>query len=284
MIGPMAVGTPVAAARAFLFVPGVRPDRFARAAGSGGHPVLDLEDAVAPAEKAAAREAVGTWLRDGNVAAVRVNARGTEWFEDDVRAVASHASAVVLPKTDCAEDVAAVHRAAGREVPVMPLIETPQGVLRAAEIAGARGVVRLALGHLDLAVTLGVDPRSQDALLLTRSTLVLASAAAGLPGPVDGVTPEVRDTTRVREDTAHARELGLTARLCIHPDQVVLVDEGLRPAPEEIAWALSVLGAIGDGGDAVAVVDGRMVDAPVVARARRVLAADDPVAPGGPHD
>lgn len=282
MIGPTAVGTSVTAARAFLFVPGVRPDRFARAAASGGHPVLDLEDAVAPADKAVAREAVATWLRDGHAAAVRVNARGTEWFEDDVRAVASHASAIVLPKTDAPEDVAAVHRAAGREVAVVPLIETPGGVLRAAEIAGARGVVRLALGHLDLAVTLGVDPRSRDALFLTRSTLVLASAAAGLPGPVDGVTPEVRDTARVREDTAHARDLGLTARLCIHPDQVAPVEEVLRPTPEEIAWARSVVGAIDDG--AVTVLDGRMVDAPVVARARRILAADAPVAPGGPRD
>ena len=129
--------------------------------------------------------------------------------------------------------------------------------------------IRLAFGNVDLAAALGVDPSSQTALWHARSHLVMACAANGVAGPVDGVTTALDDPDRLAEDVRHAVDLGFTAKLCIHPRQVAGVHAGLQPASADVDWAERVVAAAGGGAVAV---DGEMVDGPVILRARTILA------------
>ena len=266
-------------ARTLLFVPGDRPERFAKAAAAGADlVVLDLEDAVAPAAKPDAREAVREWLAAGNQGMVRINPPGTEWYEEDVAAVAAVAGVagvgatsvpVMLPKAQDPAEVAALVAALGPAAQVVPLVETALGVHRAVEVCGVEGVVRAGFGSVDLASELGVDPVDREALRYARSALVLGSRAAGAGAPIDGVTTAVRDEQLLLEDCAHALSLGFTAKMCIHPAQVVPVATAFSPTPEQVEWARAVVGAAASGG--VAVVDGKMIDKPVVERARALL-------------
>jgi citrate lyase subunit beta/citryl-CoA lyase len=268
----MTIANRLAAARTLLFVPGHRPDRFARAAASGADLIiLDLEDAVAPQRKEQARENVARYLDEAGPAVVRVNAAGTPWHEGDLAMLGARACAVMLPK---AEDPHLIEQLTARlrpGTPIVPLLETANGVLGATALCAAPGVGRAAFGSLDLTAQLGVDPTDRDALQHAQSMIVLASAANGLPGPIDGVTTTVSDDQAVRADAEHGRRLGFTAKMCIHPDQLAVVRAVFTPAAEQQNWARAVLAAAADG--SATVLDGRMIDQPVVARARRVLAA-----------
>ena len=255
-------------AKTLLFAPGDRPERFAKATASGaGLVVLDLEDAVTPADKASARQHVQARLAGGEPFAVRVNGHGTEWHEDDLAAVAGHDCVVVVPMAESPELLSQVARQV--DARVLALIETAAGVLGAREIAAAPGVVRLALGTYDLGAELGVSPDDRDAMAWSRAALVLASAAAGIAGPVDGVTGDVEDEELLRNEVLHSARLGFTGKLCIHPRQVSVVEALMRPTEEELRWARAVTEAA--DGSAVVLVDGKMVDKPVVDRARRML-------------
>lgn len=261
-------------ATSLLFVPGHRPDRFAKAAAAGaGAIILDLEDAVAPDAKDEAREQVTAWLAKENegVAVVRVNAPDTQWYDDDIEAVAALPGiAVMLPKAESAQDVHDLVDALGEFAMILPLIETGAGVLSAREILAVRGVLRAAFGSIDLSAQLGVDPTDAQALLFARSRLVLASAAAGVAGPLDGVNTDIADDDALARDTRYAGSLGFAGKLCIHPRQLETVHAAFRPSEEELAWARKVVDAAGDG--AVTVLDGKMIDKPVVDRATRILA------------
>jgi citrate lyase subunit beta / citryl-CoA lyase len=263
--------TALESARTFLFVPGTRPDRFDKAVATGADAViLDLEDAVGADDKPLAREDARAWLEAGGRAVVRVNGRSTPWFAEDV-AAAARAVAIMLPKAESPEDVAAVRAALDTDVPVLALVETARGVAAVRDICRAPGVARVAFGNVDLAAGLGVEPTARDALLAARSALVYASAEAGCAPPVDGPTLALDDEDRLADETAYARGLGFTARLCIHPRQVAVVARVLAPDEDELAWARAVLAAASGG---VSVHDGQMVDEPVLARARRLVEAE----------
>lgn len=251
--------------RAPLFVPASRPDRFAKAAASGADAViLDLEDAVGADDKDAARASLDTGFTDLPVI-VRINAKGTPWHEADVATVAGlPVAAVILPK---AEDVLTCDEIAtitGK--PVIALIESARGLANARAIAAAPGVVRLAFGSIDFCADLGCE-HLRDVLLPARTELVLASRLAGIAAPIDGVTVQLDDARLTQEDAAHARALGMTGKLCIHPRQVGLVRDAFTPTPSEVDWAHRVLAA----GDGAVAVDGAMVDEPVRIRARMIL-------------
>ncbi|MFF9505248.1 HpcH/HpaI aldolase/citrate lyase family protein [Streptomyces sp. NPDC014656] len=258
-------------ARSFLFVPGDRPDRFDKAVATDADAViLDLEDAVAAPDKERARELVAAWLGAGNGAVVRINAPGTPWSDDDLAMAAGLGAPVMVPKSEDPAVLADLAcRTAGKSA-LIPLVETAIGVERAPEVCVTAGAVRIALGNVDLAGQLGVAHDDRAALAYARARLVSASAAAGLCAPVDGVTTSVKDLALLAEDVAHARRLGFAAKLCIHPGQVPVVAKGFAPTEDERAWARSVLTA----GESVTVVDGHMVDKPVLDRARRILAID----------
>ncbi|MEU6145583.1 CoA ester lyase [Streptomyces sp. NPDC047081] len=264
------MGDDLAPARTLLFVPGHRPDRFAKAAGSGADGiVLDLEDAVGPELKDAAREHVRAWLADGGRGVVRVNAPGTEWYDADVAALSGRPCPVMLPKAADPDQVGRLLADLPAGSAVVPLIETAAGVLEARSICAAPGVVRAAFGSVDLGAGLGVDPDDRAALATARSLLVLASAAAGTAPPLDGVTTALDDERALRADTRHAATLGFSGKLCVHPRQVAVVHAEFAPSDEELRRAKEIVAAAGEG--SVAVLDGRMIDRPVVERARRLL-------------
>ncbi|MCW2602694.1 MAG: hypothetical protein JWN61_829 [Pseudonocardiales bacterium] len=258
-------------AQSWLFVPGDRPERFDKAAATGAHIViLDLEDAVAADAKAAARAHIVDWLNAGNHAVVRVNAAATEWFADDLAALAGASGllAVMLPKAESAPAVSDTGLRAG--VPVVALVESAVGMLRAAEIASA--AVRLAFGSLDFALDIAADHDDDRALLLARSTLVLASRAAGRAAPIDGVTMSLDDPSVTIRDAARARQLGFGGKLCIHPRQVAAVHDAFQPSPEQVAWAHEIIATYGDGAaGAVRSTGGELIDAPVLRRAQSIL-------------
>ena len=258
-------------ARSLLFVPGSRPERFEKAAASGADAViLDLEDAVPAADKRLALERVTEWLRRGHPAVVRINARGTPWHDEEIAALVGVALQVMVPKAEDAQALSDLARRLNAEL--IALIETARGVQAVDAIAAAPGVTRLAVGTIDLAAELGVDPRNGSALAYARGRVAMASAAAGLSAPIDGVTTAFDDLALVAADAAEARALGYGAKLCIHPRQVEAVHDAFRPLEHELQWAERVLAAAEEAGGGAVAVDGSMVDAPVVARARDLLA------------
>lgn len=256
----------VSAIRAPLFVTANRPERFAKAAASGADAViLDLEDAVAADAKDAARAALATDFTDLPVI-VRINAIGTPWHADDLAAVARlRPAAVMLPKAEDADRVASV--AAQTRLPVIALVETARGLAHARTIAAAPGVARIAFGSVDFCADLGCA-HLREVLLPARSELVLASRLAGIAAPIDGVTVQLDDLSVSHDDAAHARALGMTGKLCIHPRQIAEVRRAFAPTEAEIDWARRVLAS----GDGAVSVDGAMVDEPVRIRARAILA------------
>ncbi|MCR3721978.1 MULTISPECIES: HpcH/HpaI aldolase/citrate lyase family protein [Prauserella salsuginis group] len=260
----------VRTARSLLFVPGDRPGRFDQAAAAGADAViLDLEDAVSSERKEIARTEVASWLDRGDYACVRVNAVGGPEHQRDLDALRALPGllAVMVPKPDDPARLAAI--AEHVRMPMIALVETATSLLRATELAAVPGVERLAFGHLDYAADIGATP-TQTAMRHARSTLVAVSRAAGVAGPIDGVTTAIDDLGGLSKDVACARELGMTGKLLVHPRQVVGTHNGFRPTDDEIRWARSVTDATTTGDEALS-VDGQMVDAPVLARAAALL-------------
>ena len=272
MLGHLVIACEMTA-RSYLFVPADRPERFDKALRAGADAVIvDLEDAVAPAAKSGARGALANWLDGCGEASVlvRVNAPRTDWFADDLRVCRHPAvSAVVLPKAEHAGSLAQVAASAPGKA-LLPLIESAQGFDALRSLASAPGVQRLVFGSIDFQADLGIEG-DDDALLYFRSELVLASRLANLEAPVDGVTPAIGDDAAVARDAARARRLGFGAKLCIHPLQVGAVHRAFTPTGAEVEWAQSVLAAAQASGGAAVAVDGKLVDAPVLLRARTLL-------------
>lgn len=263
-----------AAARSYLFVPGNRPERFAKAEAAGADAVIiDLEDAVPPAEKSAARDAAAAWLGAGHTALVRVNAADSDWFDDDLKIGALPGLAgFVLPKAERRESLVS---AAGR-LPegraLLPIIESAAGFAYLGQLAAAPQVRRLMFGSIDFQLDLGIEGEGEE-LLYFRSRLVLASRLANLERPVDGVTVAIGDDAALQREATRSRRLGFGGKLCIHPRQVAVVNRCFHPSPEEVAWARRVTAAAEAAGGAAVAVDGRMVDRPVLLKAQRILAA-----------
>lgn len=258
--------------RSYLFVPGNRPERFAKACASGaGAVIADLEDAVAPEDKAAARDAVAAALSPAQPLLVRINSADTAWFGDDVEVCRTAGVAgVILPKAERTEDIAWLAERLGPGVPILPLIETAQGMWNAHALACCTQVSRLLFGSIDFQVDLGIDGEGEE-LLHFRSQLVLVSRVAGIAAPVDGVTTAIDDPERLRADSTRARKLGFGGKLCIHPRQVEEVNACFRPGEDEIRWATRVLEAASAANGAAVAIDGKMVDKPVLLRAQAIL-------------
>jgi citrate lyase beta subunit len=278
--------------RSKLFVPGSRPELFAKAlAGEADGISVDLEDAVQESRKAEARAAVGEFVRttspgaSGKLLIVRVNGIATPHFEDDVRAVAWPGLDLLnLPKPESAEDVrraAAVlacveaERGIARPIGILANIESPRGLRCAAEIAAADPrVVGLQLGFADLFEPLGIDRRDAAAVQHLQLLVRLAAGEAGKPA-YDAAFADVKDPEGYRREAEAARRLGFLGKSCIHPSQVPLANAVFRPSDAEIAHALHVVAAARAATTQAVgafVVDGKMIDAPFVNRAEAVLA------------
>lgn len=265
----------VANAVSLLFVPGHRPERFAKALASGCDTVIvDLEDAVAPADKASAAQALrNAWLQlEPSRVALRINACGTPWFDSDVRlATLLRPAAVLVPKAESPSALAQLRATLDAACPLIALIETARGLAAVQEIAASEAVARLAFGPLDLQADLGLrcgdDERELDA---ARFALVLASRLADLPAPIDGPTLAFDDAARLAADAERSLRMGFGGKLCIHPAQLASVHAAFMPGADEIEHAQRVVAAARDGG--AVQLDGKMIDRPVVMLAQRVLA------------
>lgn len=258
----------------YLFVPGNRPDRFDKALATAADAViLDLEDAVDPAGKQAAREAVRAWCatgRDATRVLVRINDIQTAWFAEDIEALRGAGPVgIMLPKAESPDDVNRVVAALGPDVPIIPLIETAIGLRAVDAIAAAKGVQRLAFGTIDFAVDLGLSG-DERGFAGASMTIALASRCAGIAPPVAGVTPAIDDLAALEADIAFARAFGFAAKLCIHPKQVTAVRAAFAPTKAELDWARRVLAAAASSVGAVQ-VDGRMVDRPILRKAQSLL-------------
>ena len=267
--------TRTAAAISFpLFVPATRPDRIAKACAAGTDTVIiDLEDAVAPSDKAQAAEGLSSAdLPTGETALfLRINGVGTSWVARDIETAGRIGiDGIVLPKSESPDQIAQIRGALPQNVAVFALIETARGLDNVTAIATASD--RLVFGSIDYSADIGCA-HTRTALLHARSTLVVASRLAGLPGPIDGVTTAIDQPDTIRDDAAHGNELGFRGKLLIHPKQFGPAMEGFRPDEAAVAWATRVLTAASDG-DAIA-VDGEMVDKPVIDRARSILDLHD---------
>lgn len=256
--------------RSLLFAPGDDERKLTGALASEADGVVaDLEDAVAPAEKNAARETVAR-VRPR---IVRINGVDTSWFADDLALVAElDLDAVVVPKAT-ADAVAAL---GAHGPPVIAIVETAQGLRLAYETASSPRVAALVLGAVDLGAALGLEPRADGLEILhARSKVVLDSAAAGIRPPFDIVHLDVADDAGIEEECRFARSLGFRGKVCIHPRQAPIVNRVFAPTEDDVAWARRVVEAYEEGigeGKGVLALDGSMVDLPVVERARRVLA------------
>jgi citrate lyase beta subunit len=203
---------------------------------------------------------------------VRINGAGTPWFEDDLAAAAElELDALMLPKA-APEAVAALGPSGP---PVIAIVETAEGLRLAHETASSPRVEALLLGAADLGAELGWEPRPDGLeLLYARSKVVADSAAAGIRGPFDVVHLDTRDGAGLEAAARFARSLGFRGKACIHPAQVDIVNRVFLPGTESVEWAERVLAAAGEGereGRGAVALDGEMIDAPVVERARRIL-------------
>jgi citrate lyase subunit beta/citryl-CoA lyase len=259
--------------RSYLFVPGDRPERLDKACAAGADAVIvDLEDAVTPERKASAREVVTQWLAGGGRACVRVNGTDTQWFEDDC-ALLRHPGvlAAVLPKSERAEQLALLAERGRPGLPLLPIVETALGLCNVRELARAPGVERLMFGSVDFQLDCGILGDG-DELLFARSELVIASAAARIDAPVDGVTVAIHDLDQLQADTRRARQLGFGAKLCIHPKQVAPVNPSFPPDDEEGAQARAIVSAVEAAAGVGAInLNGKLIDRPVIERARKIL-------------
>jgi citrate lyase subunit beta / citryl-CoA lyase len=261
-------------APALLFCPGDRPKLYAKALDRADVLVIDLEDAVAGADKAAARTAMLANPVDPDRTIVRINARDSAHYEADLQAVAATKYRVImLPKTEDAAQVSALAL-----WKVIPLCETPLGILNAQVIAAADNVLALMWGSEDLVASLGGRSSRDRAGRLraiaahARSVVLLAAKAYGRQA-VDAVYPDFSDLDGLGREAADAAASGFDIKACIHPNQVAVVRACFRPTTEQLAWAQQVIAVMSSGG--VASVNGQMIDAPVLQQARSIVAWQD---------
>jgi citrate lyase subunit beta/citryl-CoA lyase len=274
--------SPVSRARSLLFVPATKPERFTKALDSGADCiVIDLEDAVAEGSKDSAREQLEQHLPQLTPeqlarTVVRVNAVGTLWHASDIallREWVGQGVTVMCPKAEDADALRGMAQKLGADARIVALIESLAGLDAADALAREPQVVRLAFGHLDFQLDLGMRASAEEPeLAFARNALVAASRRARLPAPIDGVTTDTGNGERLAADARRARAFGFGGKLCIHPAQVPGVSEALGHTEAEQVWARRVLEeAAKHGGEAFG-LDGRMIDLPVIHAAEAIIA------------
>ena len=271
--------TPLGFCSNFLFVPGTRPERFAKALDSGaGGVIIDLEDAVAAEDKDTARNAIrAAWpsftAEQKKRLVIRSNSPGSKFYSADlILAQELDVACLLIPKSESLDEI----NGAALVLPntaLIPMIETAIGLDHLREIANSNQVIRLALGNLDLQADLGMvcDPQETE-LQTARYQIVLASRVAQIAPPIDGVTPSTDDVVRIQDDAERAKRMGFGGKLCIHPKQVGIVKAAFMPSEAEVAWAKRVIEADAASKGGAVKLDSRMIDRPVVLLAQRTIA------------
>jgi citrate lyase subunit beta/citryl-CoA lyase/(S)-citramalyl-CoA lyase len=274
--------------RSLLFVPGNRPERFAKALAAGADAVcIDLEDAVPPDAKAEGRAAVLAWLAtrpaDGPAVGVRINGMATLDGFADVLALAQADGApdfIMIPKAAGPAELRQLGEVLGaRASALWPIVESAVGLRHAWEIADAPGVAGLLFGGADYSADVG-STMEWDALAHARGTLAAAAAAGGGQGGrqlLDVPYLDVTDADGLRATTARTLAMGFTGRACIHPSQVAVVNEVYTPSDAEVERARAVIAALEAADGKAALFNGKLVEKPVILAAQRTLARARPV-------
>lgn len=257
---------------AWLFCPADRPERYAKAFAAADTVILDLEDAVTPDAKPAAREAVAGSTLDPARTIVRVNPRGSGHQARDLEALEQTAyRRVMVPKAETPEDFAALE---GFEI--VALCESPRGIANVELLAAQPGVVALTWGAEDLVAEMGgtssrhADGRYRDVARYARSRVLVAAAAAGKPC-ADTVFLDIEDEAGLACAAEDADVSGFAAMMCIHPRQVPIIRRAFAPSSKQVDWARGVLAAAKSAGQGVFTFEGRMVDEPLLRQARRIM-------------
>jgi citrate lyase beta subunit len=269
--------------RSLLFVPATRLDRFEKAAAAGADMVcIDLEDAVATADKETARDTALGYLAGSLPAGprwvLRINSPRTELGLHDLLALLSSEAApdaLFIPKASSGEEMRWLDdllSAADRNIDLLPVIESAEGLDRAVEIAGSvlRNVA-LGFGSADYAAELGSD-MSVAALAYGRGRIAAAAGQAGIVA-IDGIWPDFKDDEGLRGDTELIRSMGFDGKIAIHPRQVSVIHAVFAPGEEEVARARRIVAASEAANGGIATVDGEMIDNPVVVAAQHIIAA-----------
>lgn len=257
-----------------LFVPGDKPERIVKAWASGCDAVIiDLEDAVDPANKDRARADVRDAManRADTTTYLRINSVDTQWYKDDVALLADlDFDGVVLAKAETATVLQDLRSAIQPGTKIIALVENALGLANVRAIAA--DCDRIAFGSIDYCADLGIA-HTQTALLHARSEIVLASRLAEIAAPIDGVTTAIKETSVVEADAVHSSELGFAGKMLIHPAQISPARQGFYPSEKDIHWAERVIKSQSDTG--AASLDGHMVDAPVLIKAQKILSRLD---------
>ena len=266
--------------KSLLFVPGNRPERFEKACASGADLIcIDLEDAVSPKDKAAARTEVLGWLANTaykNVG-VRMNAVDNDYGQKDIDALAAsklNLPFVMIPKVSSAQDIKTLDKVLPKALGVFfPLIESAKGLINCSSIFDHKRVELALFGGVDYASDLNCD-MAWETLLYARSKLAAAAAANNVL-LFDSPHIDVRDLDDCEASTRKAKALGIHARSAIHPAQIERIHTALKPTDAELDYARRVLGAFETSGGNVVLLDGAFVEEPVVKKARRIVAFFD---------
>lgn len=279
MIGPL---------RSMLYVPGTRQDRFGKAMAAGADAVVfDLEDSVEPGQKEKARSLIAEFLATpstGPLRLVRFNGIHSSDGEADLEFFSSRTGfdGVLLPKVETVGLVELVARVFGRHAPggtvppLLVMLETPAAILRAGDIAAADApIAALLFGAEDFTANLGVERTTDgEELLFARGQIALAAAAARADA-IDAVFTDLNDLEGLRRDCLRARGLGFRGKMAIHPKQIEIINQTFTPAAAEVERARRVIDAYETAraaGQGVTTLEGKLVELPIVERARRVLA------------
>lgn len=264
----------------FLFVPGSRPDRIAKALSSGADAVIvDLEDAVKVDEKKSARQSVAGFLKSNKDSRVliRVNSSDSHEHEEDLALCrdADNVFGVMLPKASHRPEIEYVANQTGK--PVWPLVESASGVAALPDLITAVGVTRLSIGALDLAADLElVYPTGgcEKVLDFCRAQIVLYSKIGGLAPPIESVVPTINEVQEISRVATQAKQMGFGGMLAIHPNQLPEIHRAFHPSQAEVDWAERVISGSKKYGS-IFQIDGKMVDAPVIKSAKRIIARSD---------
>ncbi|CAM3163445.1 L-malyl-CoA/beta-methylmalyl-CoA lyase [Sphingomonas antarctica] len=258
--------------QSLLFVPGSRPERFAKALASGADiVVIDLEDAVGPADKESARASALAAMGDTRLG-IRVNGVRTRHGLADLWAIGDATIPppfVMVPMVESAAELEIVHAAFGPQVALLPLIETVRGLRQADAVARAPGVAGIMLGGADFAGELGVE-MSWDALYAARAQIVMACASARIAS-VDVPYLDLDNLDGLATDVARVKAMGFTAKSVVHPKHVPVVHQVMRPTADEVTEAHEAEAVYAAAGEAAVRHNGKMLEAPVMARYRRIL-------------
>lgn len=267
-------------AKSFLFVPSIYPERFIKALQSGANQIIiDLEDSVEEAKKEVGRKNIADFssqcAENNDKFLIRINETQSAEFQKDLSLISTIKESnsivgIVLPKAQNYEDIDILSKF---ELPIIPIIESALGVENLDDIARHPSVLALSFGSLDMTLDLNLQEGEGKNFILNsiRTQIVLKSVKYNLLSPINGVYPDIKNIDGLKEDLLFAKSMGFGGSLCIHPNQVVSINEVFSPSAQQIAWAKEILSLRKNSNDIIFNHNGMMVDLPVIKKAEQIL-------------